>query len=105
MARGILYKYSTLARVNPMKNQPSRQEHKYWPRYGNPPPGLGNHVKLLVPCAGRVIPRHEKDPMTSVDKSRVPNPASLVRYHILGMRESSLVVLMVVLTPGSCIGA
>ena len=34
-------------------------------------PWLGYHVKPLVPCIGRVIPKHVKDPGTFIEKSRV----------------------------------
>ena len=37
-------------------------------------PWLGYHVKLLVPCIGRFIPEHVKDPRAPVDKSRVLIP-------------------------------
>ena len=44
-------------------------------------PWLGYHVKPLVPCIGRVIPKHVKDPSTFIEKSRVQYPTMLVRYH------------------------
>ena len=45
-------------------------------------PLLGYHVKPLVPCIGRVTPKHIKDPGTFIEKSRVqfPDDAGQIPY-------------------------